>query len=145
MTYPLNPDSFGKRKKVRRIVLPPPGLHLPVVDRLELHMPTVPPSVNSMYPSSGNGGRHKSAAYTAWVTATGWEMKPQFVGRVPGNVVLDMTFCRMSVAADVSNRIKSAEDFLVSHGLIDDDRFVQSITARWGGLSGATIVIERAA
>lgn len=144
MTYPLNPDSFGKIPKLKpKAAALRPGLHLPEVDRLELRLADIPPSVNHMFANSHHGGRHKSKDYTTWLTTTGWKMKPQFVGRVPGNVVIDLTICRMAINADLDNRIKPSLDFLVTHGLIDDDRHVEEIHARWGGLSGCLIVIER--
>jgi len=141
--YPTLPDRFGKRPGIKPKAAHPPGLHLPEVDRLELRLADLPPSSNNMFVNGH--GRHKSGPYKQWVTSAGWMLKPQMVGRVPGLVVLHMTFGRPTATSDLDNRIKPVCDLLVTNGLIDDDRFVQGISAWWGTAPGCQIVIERAA
>lgn len=89
-----------------------------------LRLPT-PPSVNSLYYNRKGGkgrGRIKTPAYRKWLAeADGWyltqkrQVQPQS-GRLSIEIRLP------SIRGDATNRIKAAEDYLVSRGITGDDR-----------------------
>jgi Holliday junction resolvase RusA-like endonuclease len=94
----------------------------------------IPPSVNAAYANrkSGRGrGRYKTKAYKDWLinadrwAQTQWRKIEPVTG--PAMVCIKLP---MKMRGDISNRIKVAEDFLVSRGLTSDDsenRFVGAV------------------
>ena len=100
----------------------------------------LPPSVNSMF-ANRPGGRFKTKAYKDWLTLAGHELNRQKPGRVAGPYAVTFTFGRVNKRADLDNIIKASADLLVSHGVVDDDRFAQRIVAEWGPVEGVHIQI----
>ena len=94
------------------------------MQRTTIRLPT-PPSVNDLFYNRKTGvgrGRIKTPAYRKWLAeADGWYLlqKRQVqcqVGRL--NIEIRLPLIR----GDASNRIKAAEDYLVSRGITGDDR-----------------------
>jgi hypothetical protein len=116
---------------------------------LILRLP-LPPSVNAAYGNrQGPGrGRYKTAAYKAWlVEADKWLLK-QKRGLVPvfGPAMVCVRL-PMKMRGDVSNRIKVAEDFLVSRRLTSDDKnnlFVGAVRAAEIPMGECEIVVRAA-
>ena len=89
-----------------------------------IRLPT-PPSVNSLYfnRKSGNGrGRVKTPAYRKWLAeADGWYLtQKRQIQCQSGKLRIEI--CLPKIRGDASNRIKAAEDYLVSRGITGDDR-----------------------
>lgn len=116
---------------------------------LRLRLP-LPPSVNAAYGNRrGPGrGRFKTAAYKAWLAeADKWLLtqKRELVPvSGPAMVCLRLP---MKMRGDISNRIKVAEDFLVSRQLTSDDRhnlFVGAVRAAEIPMGECEIVVKKA-
>jgi Holliday junction resolvase RusA-like endonuclease len=90
----------------------------------------------------GQRGRVKTKPYQAWLTKAGWELNTQRATKVAGPVVVDITVRRDNDRSDIDNRIKAVLDLLVTMQLIDDDKNVVEVRARWGGVVGCWIVVE---
>ena len=86
----------------------------------------VPPSVNALYANRKGGrgpGRYKTATYKAWLANadTYYLAQKRRVDPVSGPAIVTIRI-PANTRGDVSNRIKAAEDFLVSRGITNDDR-----------------------
>jgi Holliday junction resolvase RusA-like endonuclease len=103
-----------------------------------------PPSTNNLFRAAGKR-RVKTDAYSAWLTAAGWEIRLQRVPLVLGPIAVTLTVQRPSRGgrADIDNRIKAALDLLVKQSVIGDDDQVQEITARWGSVEGCQVEIRQ--
>lgn len=119
---------------------------------ITLHLSSPPPSSNGIFANvkrwssdSKAPGRMKTEAYKAWRDAAGWEVKTQRPEKVRGPVAIDLTVKRHSDRSDIDNRVKGAIDLLVWLQVIDDDRNVQEVRARWGDVPGCVIVITEMA
>ena len=111
--------------------------------KLTIRLSQPPPSTNNLF--AGNGKRrYRTKAYEAWAKQAGWEINAQPHGKIAGRVTLDIAVQRLRSTSDITNRIKSAEDLLVSLGIIEDDRLVDQCTARWANVEGCVITIESA-
>lgn len=92
----------------------------------------MPPSTNGLFINIRNG-RARSQRYDQWLQEAGWILKSQRPAAVAGKVVLSFTFedRLKGPKYDISNRLKAAEDLLVSHGIIeaDDCTIVRGISA----------------
>jgi len=103
----------------------------------------VPPSSNALFRNVPGKGRVKTGDYKRWLNEAGWQLLAQKPAPITGRVNLTLDVQRSR--GDVSNRVKAAEDLLVRHGLIEDDRLVQSITARWSDeVVGCRVMVEAA-
>ena len=100
----------------------------------------LPPIVNSMF-ANRPGGRYKTKAYRDWLNAAGWELASQKPGHVAGPYAITLTFGRKNKRSDLDNLIKASQDLLVSHRVIEDDRFAQRIIAEWGQVEGVHIQV----
>lgn len=94
---------------------------------LELPMP---PSVNKIW-SPRKGGIRLSDAYRLWRDEAGWRLRLQRPQRVAGSVVALISVERHEASADIDNRVKAILDLLVTHDVIDDDRFVTGLAISW--------------
>jgi Holliday junction resolvase RusA-like endonuclease len=54
---------------------------------------------------------------------------------------VDITLKRPRANCDVDNYIKGCLDLLVNMAVIDDDKNVQEVRARWGDVAGAVVTI----
>ena len=109
---------------------------------LELTIPC-PPSVNSIYRNVAGKGRVKTARYRTWAVAAGNELLAQRRRHISGPVLIDITCERKRSNEDVDNKIKAAVDLLVEMQIIDDDRNVQEVRARWGKVTGAVVRVKQ--
>jgi Holliday junction resolvase RusA-like endonuclease len=97
-----------------------------------------PPSTNSLY-TNRRGGRRKTDRYATWINAAGWDLKAQKPAPLPGPVVVDITVGPRRTNADIDNKIKAVLDLMVRHKIIDDDRNVFEVRARWGTEKGCQV------
>lgn len=100
-----------------------------------------PPTTNTLYANAAKGGRVKSQRYRTWKVAAGWDIRQAKWSKVNGPVLLDLTVKRTNSRSDISNRIKAMEDLLVDMEVIDDDRNVMEVRARWGDVEGCRVKI----
>lgn len=93
-----------------------------------------PPSTNNLF-ANGKHGRFKSKKYEAWIVEAGKELlaqKPQhFAGRVEVQLQVPRNLRR-----DLDNHWKASLDLLVSHGVIQDDRFIERLYVFWHDIVG---------
>ena len=102
-------------------------------DEFVLTLP-IPPSVNAMYRNVAKRGRVKTAAYKAWIVeADQWFMAQ----RRRNPIISEIEFTRpceiairvpAKMRGDISNRIKAAEDYLVSRGITRDDKHNRKVS-----------------
>ena len=98
-----------------------------------------PPSTNTLYINLPKRGRAKTERYRTWIRAAEAELWTQPKWTVTGPCILDLTVeKRGATKEDISNRIKSVEDFLVEQGFISDDRNVDEVRARWAAKGTVT-------
>lgn len=91
----------------------------------------LPPSVNNLFVNAGKR-RVKSARYTEWLKAAGWELQAQKPAKVSGTFRFTMVAYRPDRRRrDLDNLIKPVLDLLKTHGVIEDDHLTQSIHATW--------------
>lgn len=93
-------------------------------------LPT-PPSVNELYKNVKGVGRVKAGLYDDFIRRGVASIRNQRVAPVPGYVVAVFGVERMSITADIDNRLKSMLDTIVKAGVIEDDRFVTAIAVSW--------------
>ena len=108
-----------------------------------LHIP-LPPSLNNIFYNRPHGGRGKTTDYKNWRDAAAWEIRSQRPPIIKGEVRVDLTIERPNAASDLDNRIKAVLDSLQAAGVIENDRSVIEIAARWGDVKGCTIVVGSA-
>src|ERR1700730_14169221 len=92
-----------------------------------------PPSLNNMFANKKSGGRHITEAYEVWRVESGWLIKQARCKPIKGQVSISL-LVEDTGQRDLSNAgLKSIEDLLVTHGLIegDDRRYVRSISLGW--------------
>lgn len=107
-----------------------------------------PPSTNSLW-RAVKGRNIKSKAYREWEREAGYEILVQTRGldaRIFGPVNVTIKLRKPDKRRrDVDNHIKAPLDLIVAHGLIDDDRNVQSVLAYWHSeAEGCEIEVRRA-
>lgn len=93
-------------------------------------LPT-PPSVNELYKNIKGIGRARTGLYDDMIRRGIAAIRNQKVTPVPGYVVAIFGVERMSLSADIDNRLKSMLDTIVKAGIVDDDKFVTAIAVSW--------------
>lgn len=93
-------------------------------------LPT-PPSVNEIYKNVQGRGRVKAGLYDDFIRRGVASIRSQRVTPIPGYVLAVFGVERMSITADIDNRLKSMLDTIVKAEIIDDDRFVTAIAVSW--------------
>jgi crossover junction endodeoxyribonuclease RusA len=97
---------------------------------VELTLP-LPPSANAIW-RSNRGHVHKSAAYKAWLTEAGWEVRSQHPDKIEGAYRLSIEATRPDKRRrDIDNLIKPVSDLLCFVGINEDDYFCQKVSAEW--------------
>jgi Holliday junction resolvase RusA-like endonuclease len=91
----------------------------------------MPPSTNRLFSTIDRNKRVRSRVYRDWSTEAGWALKQQSRASFAGDVELVMRFGPRDRRSDVTNRIKAAEDLLVEHGILADDRYVVRCVVEW--------------
>lgn len=109
-----------------------------IPDPIEIISSHTPPSVNKAYRNLnelGRVGRAKTATYRSWEVAFGYDVNAAMRGKKPirGPYTMRITLSQASrhKRSDISNRAKVVEDALQAHGVIEDDRFCESLTICW--------------
>lgn len=107
---------------------------LPVTECIGIHLPMLPPSVNSLYRNVPGRGRVKTTKYKDWLVAAGALIQAQLKSnqRIDGPYAFNMRVARPDKRRrDLSNLLKSMEDLLVALGIVADDSQCQYIEAQW--------------
>lgn len=105
-----------------------------------IHTKHVPPSMNACYRNVAGKGRAKTKRYREWATAAGWDFNGK--GRIEGPYTITITIDRSKrhKLADIMNREKVVSDLLQAHGIIEDDRYCEAGTVRWGDAEDGMLV-----
>jgi Holliday junction resolvase RusA-like endonuclease len=105
----------------------------------------MPPSVNGLYRNVPGRGRVISGLYQRWKDAADGAVWTQETTVFKGPVALTITLEDRG-RYDCDNKIKAVQDFLVRHGMIDDDdkRIVRRVTAQVGDVKGCEVFVEAA-
>lgn len=94
---------------------------------IELRLP-IPPSVNAMYRNVPKRGRVKTGAYITWLKLADAHFLEQKRGITPVSGPCEIAIKLPRCRGDISNRIKAAEDYLVSRGITGDDRHNRKVS-----------------
>ena len=105
---------------------------------------SLPPSLNNIFRNMAQGGRAKTADYKGWLTAAAWEIKAQRPTPIAGDVAVDLVIERPNAASDLDNRIKPVLDACQTAGVIENDKRVVDLRARWGAVRGCEVKIHPA-
>ena len=87
----------------------------------------VPPSVNALFRNAAGKGRVKTGQYKAWLMEAGLKLKLQRPIPVLGRYTL-LIRIPQSLQGDIDNRIKAVSDLLVTHEVVEDDRYAWRVT-----------------
>lgn len=105
-----------------------------------------PPSVNQLYATDWKTKRRfESKTYTEWKqqAALAFMLGKQTTGHHKGKVIVTYILSRPNKLSDIGNREKALSDFIVSCGIISDDRKIEKITIGWSeSVTGAKIIID---
>lgn len=93
------------------------------MNSIRLSLP-LPPSVNALYRNLPHRGRVKTSAYKSWQAEAALAYKP--TGGFPDAVGVQIILPH-DRRSDCDNRVKPLLDFLVIHGVIRDDRYVDEL------------------
>ncbi len=106
----------------------------------------VPPSVNAAWRNVAGKGRVKTAIYKKWRNEALMMVAVMCGGLRPisGPVSVHIAIKRPNKRSDVDNRIKCCLDLLQAAALIDDDKNVHEVTARWDDMAdGCEVTVQR--
>lgn len=103
---------------------------------------SLPPSTNHLF-ATVKGRRIKSAAYKAWLTAAGWEIRARCIPMTVGPVAVQIEVERPAGnrRRDVDNLIKPTLDAMVSAQAIEDDSLIERVTIGWADVAGVRITV----
>jgi crossover junction endodeoxyribonuclease RusA len=110
---------------------------------ITIHIP-VPPSTNNLFANVAKRGRVRSERYNAWLRVAGTELNLQSPQPIAGLVSVDLMMKRPNASSDIDNRIKAALDLLVLHRLIEDDKNIVDVRARWGAVEDCVVTVRAA-
>lgn len=110
----------------------------------------VPPSANNLFATNRKtGARFKSRDYVKWLKFSQAEILLQRPAKHEGRVdiLVRVPQSQVRASSDASNRIKAAEDLIVSMGVIPDDRMkhVRRSAAEFADIAQTEIIITEAA
>lgn len=97
---------------------------------VSLTMPT-PPSVNAIFKNLPGRGRARTREYDHWLAMAITALRQQRLPTVTHRVILIIGVERMSLNADIDNRMKASWDALVKAGVLKDDSLVTAFAAAW--------------
>lgn len=105
----------------------------------------LPPSTNRIWRKSRNRV-HRSAEYVSWVRGADSNLMAQGLRQHAGPANIRIVISN-TARGDIDNRCKAVLDFLVHHGIIEDDskRIVRKILMEWGPIDGCRVEITAAA
>lgn len=115
---------------------------------VEFHLPTLPPSKNALRKRTRNGIAREDS-YEKWIVNAGKELQVQNIKRsrgIKGPYKLTINAVRPdNRKRDLGNILEATEDFLTTHGLIEDDSLSEMISLRWVTTGeGVTVRVETA-
>lgn len=87
----------------------------------------VPPSVNALYRNVRGRGRVKTRLYRQWIKQADKHLMLQ-AWDIPNGGKCELMIRLPKIRGDVSNRIKAAEDYLVSRGITADDKHNRKVS-----------------
>ncbi len=93
-------------------------------------MPT-PPSTNNLFKNVPGKGRVRTRHYDDWLGRAVAAIRAGVVPTVRHRVVMVMGVERMSLSADIDNRLKASWDAMVKAGVLVDDSLVTAFAAAW--------------
>ena len=102
-----------------------------------------PPPLNNLFANVPGRGRVPTKRYEAWKreAAYGLLQQPR-VGHLAGDVEVEILLGRPDKRKrDIDGLAKAALDFIVAHGVIEDDSRVQKLTLEWSEDTNACLVI----
>lgn len=105
----------------------------------------LPPSLNNIFFNRPHGGRAKTTAYKNWLDATAWDIRSQRPPVIKGDAQVDLVIERPNAVSDLDNRIKACLDALQKAGVIENDKRVVDLRARWGEVIGCRIIVAEVA
>lgn|GEM_PF-1556642 len=97
---------------------------------VEFTMPT-PPSTNTLFRNVKGIGRVKTRLYEDFIRMGMAAIRAQKVPPVTGNIIAVIGVERMSLSADIDNRLKALLDTIVMAGIIQDDRYITGLATSW--------------
>lgn len=92
---------------------------------------SLPPSVNALWFNRPGVGRVRSTTYQTWIKSAGWELRSQRPPRIAGDISVSIRAGRTSKRRDLDGCLKALLDILVTHEVIEDDRYVTALAAIW--------------
>ena len=102
-----------------------------------------PPSVNALFSTDWKTKRRfRSKAYENWLSNAETALWMTKWKPITGPVNITITV-EDAGRVDLANHEKSICDFLVKHGLIEDDKrsIVRKITLQWGNVKGCVVEV----
>jgi crossover junction endodeoxyribonuclease RusA len=101
-----------------------------------------PPGLNNLFSNVPRVGRVPTKRYKAWQQEAAYGLLQQHVGHVAGDVDIEVLLGRPDKRKrDLDGLAKAPLDFLVKHGVIEDDSRVQKLTLEWSADTNACLVI----
>jgi Holliday junction resolvase RusA-like endonuclease len=106
----------------------------------------VPPSANNLFGTNRKtGARFKTRGYVTWIKFSQAEVMMQRPAKHTARVdiLIRIPQSQVRASSDASNRIKAAEDLIVSMGVIPDDKqkYVRSTKAEFADIPQTEIII----
>lgn len=102
----------------------------------------MPPSANNLFVNVRGRGRVKSKSYRAWIDLAGWHLARNRPTKWTGDVAISIEAGPRNRRRDIDNLTKPILDLLVSMKVIQDDRFVTSVTTAWNNeVQGCRVTI----
>ena len=121
------------------------------MDKIVFQLDCIPPSVNACYANNfkgGQKGRRRTLRYRQWANAAGWQLQAQKGNQfIPGpfECVITIDRSKRRANADIDNRVKPTLDLLQQHKVIDDDKYCEQLTIRWGEADGGMQILLKPA
>ena len=89
----------------------------------------IPPSSNNLFANANGKGRIRTKTYTKWLKeADAWYYLQRLNQQQPITGPIELHIRLPRIRGDASNRIKAAEDYLVSRKLTGDDKNNRKVT-----------------
>jgi len=102
-----------------------------VTQAISLVLP-LPCSINAAYRNVLHVGRVKTAAYKNWLAEARLMTLVQPKGRIEGSYAIHVEIDRPDKRRrDLSNLLKTLEDFIVAQGYVEDDSLCDRIKMAW--------------
>lgn len=104
----------------------------------------LPPSLNNIFFNRPHGGRSKTTDYKNWLDEAWVAIRQQHVPMISGDVRVDLIIERPNASSDLDNRLKAALDAIQKARVIENDKRVVELWARWGEVKGCQVTVMSA-